>query len=46
MANAIIEVLRGFGLAGKTLALMTDNAFFMITCGKFIVEELERSFRI
>jgi len=45
MANAIMEVLRKFGLAEKTLALTTDNASSMITCGEFIVEELEEEFQ-
>jgi hypothetical protein len=41
MVNAIMEILRKFGLAEKTLALTTNNASLMITCGEFIVEELE-----
>jgi hypothetical protein len=45
MANAIIEVLRQFGLAEKTLALTTDNASSMISCGEFILEELEEEFQ-
>ena len=45
MANAIMEVLRKFDLAEKTLALTTDNASSMISCGKFIVEELEKEFQ-
>ncbi|CAB4424695.1 unnamed protein product [Rhizophagus irregularis] len=38
-------VLREFGLAEKTLALTTDNASSMVSCDKFIVEELENEFR-
>jgi hypothetical protein len=45
MANTIIEVLRDFSLAEKTLALTTDNVSLMITCGEFIVEELEKEFQ-
>jgi hypothetical protein len=45
MANAITKVLRDFSLAKKTLALITNNAFSMITCGEFIVEELKEEFR-
>jgi hypothetical protein len=45
MANAIMEVLRKFGLAEKTLALTTDNASSMISCSEFILEELEEEFQ-
>ncbi|CAB4429061.1 unnamed protein product [Rhizophagus irregularis] len=45
MANAIMEVLCEFGLAEKTLALTTDNASSMITCGVFIVKELKEEFQ-
>ncbi|CAB4477506.1 unnamed protein product [Rhizophagus irregularis] len=45
MANVIMEVLRKFGLAEKTLALTTDNASSMISYGEFIVEELEEEFQ-
>ena len=45
MANAIMEVLRQFGLAEKTLALTTDNASSMIACGEFILGKLEEEFQ-
>ena len=45
MANAIMEVLRQFGLAEKTLILITDNVSFMIFCKKFILEEFEKEFQ-
>src|ERR1700722_20363760 len=45
MANAIMEVLCKFDLTEKTLALTTDNASSMISCGEFIVEELEEEFQ-
>jgi hypothetical protein len=45
MANAIMEVLCEFGLAEKTLALTTDNASAMISCGENILEELEEEFQ-
>jgi hypothetical protein len=45
MANAIMKVLCEFGLAEKTLALTTDNASSMISCGEIILEELEEEFQ-
>jgi hypothetical protein len=45
MANTIMEVLCKFSLAKKTLALTTNNASSMITCGEFIVKELEEEFQ-
>ncbi|CAG8650588.1 13416_t:CDS:2 [Ambispora gerdemannii] len=41
MANAILSVLREFNLI---LALTTDNASSMITCGASISKELEKEF--
>ncbi|GES80466.1 hypothetical protein GLOIN_2v1763315 [Rhizophagus clarus] len=40
-----MEVLCEFSLTEKTLALTTDNASSIISCGKFIVEELEIGFQ-
>ncbi|CAG8448819.1 11865_t:CDS:1, partial [Scutellospora calospora] len=36
MANSIMNALRKFNLAKKTLALTTDNAKSMIVCSKII----------
>ncbi|CAG8685125.1 9397_t:CDS:2 [Cetraspora pellucida] len=44
IANNILRVFHEFNLAEKTLALTTNNASSMITCGKAITEKLEKEF--
>ncbi|EXX68294.1 hypothetical protein RirG_106520 [Rhizophagus irregularis DAOM 197198w] len=42
MAAAITNILNEFNLAGKTLALTTDNEFAMLVCGRRLSEEFEK----
>jgi hypothetical protein len=44
MADAIMTVLCEFDLEEKALALTTDNASSMLSCGTVIAEELESEF--
>ena len=42
MAAAITNVLNEFNLAGKALALTTDNESAMLVCGRKLSEEFEK----
>jgi len=44
MGDAIMNVLYEYGLAGKALALTTDNASSMVVCGNYLADELEFEF--